>query len=285
MTSTIIPAHNEATVISYTLQSLIGQLCKDDVIVVVCNGCIDSTAVVARRFEPGATVLEIQIPSKVGALNLGERHAKGFPRIYMDADVSLSDGAIERIRDALDSGRWLAVSPTPVMKLDGSNWAVRSYYDIWLSLPYCKSGMLGAGVYALSEEGRRRFGEFPDVIADDGYVRALFKEHERGNVEGAYSYVRAPSNLHWLLKIKTRSRLGQMELAARFPELMKNEVKDYRGGLLSVLCNPLKWLKVAVYLYVSLMSRILAKQRIKNLSQYQWEKDLSSRQAGKGFHG
>ena len=58
--------------------------------------------------------------------------------------------------------------------LRGSSLAVRAYYRIWLRLPYVREGMIGVGVYALSEEGRRRFGEFPEVIADDGYVRMLF---------------------------------------------------------------------------------------------------------------
>lgn len=278
MTAVIVPAHDEAEVIMRTLQTLVAQTTAEDEILVVCNGCNDKTAEVARNFEPRCTVLETPIPSKSKALNLGDGHAKGFPRVYMDADVVLSDGALGKIKQVLDSGRLLAVSPEPQMDLRGASWAVKAYYDIWLSLPYCRSGMLGAGVYALSERGRRRFDQFPDVIADDGYVRALFKENERGKVEGAYSIVRAPANLHWLLKIKTRSRLGQMELAARFPELVLSEVKDYSGAMLNALRNPLKWPKVAVYLYVNGMSRILAKRRLANLAGYRWEKDHSSRQ-------
>ena len=47
--------------------------------------------------------------------------------------------------------------------------------------------MIGVGVYALSEEGRRRFDEFPEVIADDGYVRMLFSGTERIRVDDAPS--------------------------------------------------------------------------------------------------
>lgn len=47
-----------------------------------------------------------------------------------------------------------------LVNLDGASWAVRAYYDIWLSLPYCRSGMIRAGVYALSAAGRARFGDF-----------------------------------------------------------------------------------------------------------------------------
>jgi glycosyltransferase involved in cell wall biosynthesis len=277
VTAVIIPAHNEAAVIEQTLVALLGQAAPEDEIIVVCNGCSDDTAGAAGRFAPRVTVLETDVPSKTNALNLGDRQARSFPRIYLDADVILAEGALGRLVRALESGRWLAVSPGPVMILEEATWPVRAYYDIWLSLPYCRSGMIGAGVYALSKTGRARFGDFPDVIADDGYVRALFMEEERGRVEGARSMVRAPASLAWLLKIKTRSRLGGMELALRFPGLLANEVKDYSGALRGMIANPRNWPKVLVYLYVNLVSRLMARRRLKDLSRYRWEKDLSSR--------
>ena len=258
--------------------ALLEQARDGDEVIISCNGCTDETVAIARRFEPGVTVLDSPAPSKTGALNLGEQSARTFPRIYMDADIVLGEGALEKIRQALDSGRWLAVSPDPVMDYGGSTWAVRAYYDIWLSLPYCQSGMMGAGVYALSEAGRKRFDQFPDVIADDGYVRALFKEHERGKVKDAKAIVRAPSTLYWLIKIKTRSRMGQMQLAMQFPGLIQNEQKNHSGGIFQVMCNPVKWPKALVYLYVSVISRVLAKKRLADMTQYRWEKDISSRQ-------
>ena len=52
MTTIIIPAHNEAAVIGQTLQGLLRQAGEGDEVIVVCNGCSDDTAGVARRFEP-----------------------------------------------------------------------------------------------------------------------------------------------------------------------------------------------------------------------------------------
>lgn len=278
MASIIVPAHNEAGVIADTLRALLGQLAEQDEVIVVVNGCTDATESIARGFEPRIRVIHSPIPSKVAALNLGDQHATRFPRVYLDADVVLKDGALARIKSALNGGAWLAASPEPEMDLSASSWAVRAYYDIWLSLPYCRSGMIGAGAYALSEQGRQRFAAFPDVIADDGYVRALFKEHERGKVTGAVAVVRAPASLRWLLKIKTRSRLGYRQLAMAFPGLLGNEEKAYGSGIRAVLRNPLKWPGAAVYLYVNLVSRFLAARRLRNLAQYRWEKDVSSRQ-------
>ena len=195
----------------------------------------------------------------------------------MDADIRLANGALDAIKKTLAVGQYLAVSPDPLMDCGRSSWAVKAYYDIWLGLPFCQSGMIGAGIYALSEEGRKRFDRFPDVIADDGFVRALFKEHERGKAIGAKSIVRAPATLYWLMKIKVRSRMGQMQLANMYAELIRNEHKDHSGWILHALSRPANWPKVIIYLYISVMSRILARRRLRNTSAYKWEKDMSTR--------
>jgi glycosyltransferase involved in cell wall biosynthesis len=277
MTSIIIPAHNEESVILETLNVLMSIISVDDEVVVVTNGCSDNTEKIARKMEPRITVVNTKIPSKTNALNLGEQHVSSFPRIYMDADIRLTKGTIEKIYAALVPGKLLATAPEPRMDFTGSSWSVKAYYDIWLSLPYCRNGMMGSGVFALSKEARERFETFPDVISDDGYIRALFREHERGKAEGAVAIVRAPANLHWLLKIKVRSRLGQMEIAMKFPQLRKNEQKSYGSAIAENIRNPLKWPKLAIYLYVNVISRLQARRKIRDLPTYQWEKDMSSR--------
>ena len=61
--------------------------------------------------------------------------------------------------------------------------AVRNFYEVWQELPYVREGMIGTGVFALSEKGRKRFDTFPQFVADDGYIRLLFKNHERTKVD------------------------------------------------------------------------------------------------------
>ena len=93
--------------------------------------------------------------------------------------------------------------------------------------------MIGVGVYALSEEGRGRFGAFPDVIADDGYVRMLFSPSERIHVDDAPVRIYAPAGVSDLVRIKTRSRLGRYQLRQRYPDLVARErtTKSYRGAI------------------------------------------------------
>ncbi len=277
MAAIVIPAHNEATVIGRTLQSVLAQKREGDEVYVVANGCTDGTEDVVRAFGAEVTLLTTPIASKSRALNAGDRHAVSFPRIYLDADVVMAPGALVRIEQALASGRWAAVSTDPCMDTTLASWAVKAYYRIWLSLPYCRNGMIGAGLYAVSEAGRGRYAHLPDLIADDGYVRAVFAEHERGKVENACSIIRAPGSLRWLVKIKTRSRMGRIQLAPAFPDLVRNERKAYGAGLRAVLRNPLRWPAAAVYLYVALLSRCLAHWRLRRFAEPGWERDLSSR--------
>ncbi|MBS3805311.1 MAG: glycosyltransferase family 2 protein [Oleiphilaceae bacterium] len=277
MASIIIPAHNEEAVIARALSALVAQSTPDDEIIVCANGCTDSTVGIAETFKPRVHVLSIPFASKTQALNLGDSVAQGFPRIYVDADVELATGCLDRLKAVLVSGDCPAAAPEPVMNLQNSSWGVRAYYRIWLSLPYCQLGMIGAGVYALSEAGRARFDDFPDIIADDGFVRALFKEQERCKAIGAQVFVRAPVSLSSLLKIKVRSRVGQMQLAARFPELKHNEAKAYSTGIISVAKNPRLWPAAFLYLSVTLITRFRGRNRLQRLSAFKWEKDWSSR--------
>jgi glycosyltransferase involved in cell wall biosynthesis len=278
MISVIIPAHNEAAVISHTLAPLAEAVDAELVeIIVVCNGCKDNTAQIVRHDFPEVTCLETDIPSKTHALNLGDRVATHFPRVYMDADVVLSWDALNKIIETLGSGKTLAAAPAFQMEFTGVSWPVRAYYDIWQRLPYIKEGMIGTGVYGLTEEGRRRFERFPDIIADDGYVRALFKRHERSVVKGCEVTVRAPRTLADLLKIKTRSRLGVYQLHQKFPELVANEEKNYGSALKNLLVKVHLWPKLAVYLQVNLVARMRAKKQRHNMTAVTWERDESRR--------
>ncbi len=191
--SVVIAAHDEEEVVGRCLDALLEASRPDEIeIVVVCNGCTDRTADVARGYGDAVGVIETPRPSKTAALNLGDARFWAFhgsTSTRMSCSRSYRSGGSRR---RLAEGDALAASPVMDLDLSGSSLAVRAYYRVWRHLPYVREGMIGVGVYALSEEGRRRFGEFPDVIADDGYVRMLFSARERIRVEDAPVRVSAP---------------------------------------------------------------------------------------------
>jgi hypothetical protein len=139
--------------------------------------------------------------------------------------------------------------------------------------------MMGVGVYVLSEEGRRRFDAFPDVIADDGYIRMLFGADERARVDDAPVRVYAPGRLADLVRIKTRSRLGRYQLRQRFPDLHAREraAKSYRSAGSTILVRPWLWPAAMVYAAVLLETRRRARRQAAALEDYVWERDGSSR--------
>ena len=106
--SVIIPAHNEAAVIARTLAPLAPLAATGQLeVIVACNGCSDNTAGIAGQFE-GVTVLELEQPSKTAALNAGDAAASHWPRLYLDADVQISPGAVRAVLNALLSGQVLS---------------------------------------------------------------------------------------------------------------------------------------------------------------------------------
>jgi glycosyltransferase involved in cell wall biosynthesis len=280
--SVIIPAHNEEAVIGRCLRALVeGSASPDELeIVVVCNGCTDGTAAAARQVSGPIRVVETTVPSKTNALNLGDEFATRFPRLYVDADVVLSLEGAREIARVLSDGAALAAAPAvDTLFPPHTSWAVRAYYEFWMALPYTREGMMAAGVYAVSRDGRRRFDQFPDVIADDGYFRAQFSQSERIEVRSAVSRVSAPATVRDLVRIKSRSRLGFYQLRTRFPGIFTREAKtkQYGRALTYVLARPRLWPRALPYLYVNAVSRLRAGRQARSISGYTWERDDSSR--------
>ena len=195
MTSIIIPAYNEENVIEACLQPFVDMAGHGEVeVIVVCNGRTDQTSSIVRSLSKDFICIETDKASKTNALNMGDELAHSFPRFYLDADVVLQKETVLAVSSILENG-YLAAAPEVKINLHGSTVFVKAFYDTLFSLPYVRAGMIGAGVYALSRNGRERFTRFPEIIADDGFVRCLFTESERGLARGYYSIVNAPKNL------------------------------------------------------------------------------------------
>ena len=280
MTSIIIPAHNEANVIRRCLDAMTqGAEPGELEILVVCNGCTDNTAEVARSYAPLVTVLESEIPSKNAALNLGHVQATSYPRFYVDADIVMPLESIRRTASVLTGGKIHGAAPQIRVDLEGRGWPIRAYYNVWLRTPYVEKGMLGSGVYAISEEGGSRFTTFPDIIADDGFARLLFEPDERLTVEDAWFLMTPPETLRSLIHINVRRRVGRFEMAELHPETTKGEAKHQRGALYRLFANPTLWPGLAVYLYAKVACMAIYFVRERQGRHKEWNRDDTSRKA------
>ena len=278
MATVIVPAHNEASVIEACLNSIVNQAGIDHIIV-PCNGCTDNTVEIVESKFPNVVCLDIEKPSKTNALNVAEAKAKelgvSYPIFYIDADTRLSDNCIPHISQAMADSPTLLSAPTPIINTDKSSWLVKTYYKVWTRLPYIKEGVIATCSFIVSEEGRQRFDQFADVIGDDGYIRCHFKNSEIANIEGAEIYITAPKDIFSLIKIKTRARLGNMELISR-KKCPIQEAKNYGNVMKSRLLSK-EFLPTATYILIALFIRVRANMQFKKLDSYQWEKDTSSR--------
>ncbi|TFD91455.1 WecB/TagA/CpsF family glycosyltransferase [Cryobacterium serini] len=208
----IIPAHNEADVIERTLGSIAGLAAEGQVeVIVVCNGCTDSTAALARRFA-GVVVLEIENASKPGAMNVGDDTAQSWPRLYLDADIEITPGAVLDVFEAVRSPSILAARPAFSYDTTGASLPVRCYYRARVRIPDTGAVLWGAGGYALSAEGHDRFGRFPELTADDAFVDSVFTESEKRALSSVPTLVRTPRHAAGLLAVLTRQRRGVVEL-------------------------------------------------------------------------
>jgi glycosyltransferase involved in cell wall biosynthesis len=281
MISIVVPAFNERSVIARTLKTMTSGADPGELdVIVVCNGCTDDTATIARSFGQPVRVIETELPSKPRALNLGDQAAKTFPRLYTDADVTITIDMIRKLAQRLERGDVLAVAPTPQIDLAGCSWSVRACFDIKSRLPSAQEGIGGSGVYALSETGRRRFLEFPMVTSDDGYVRIQFTPEERETLTSASSTVFAPATIKDLIAYKTRAHYGSFELAELFPELWENRGESNALALGALFRCPWLWHKLFVYSCIAILARCRAKLQLRRKT-FTWQRDEASRGAAK----
>jgi len=112
----LIPAHNEETIISIAISSILPQLFSRDSLLVVADNCSDNTAIVAKSL--GAEVVVRTNHDQRGkgfALDWGIRYfAQAPPEIVVvvDADCKLGDLAIDRLASLC------AATNRPVQALD-----------------------------------------------------------------------------------------------------------------------------------------------------------------------
>lgn len=267
----IIPAHNEQSTIGRTLAPIapMAQLNQAQIIV-VCNGCTDNTAAIARGFR-GVEVFEIDTASKTAALNVGESAARAWPRLYLDADVGIEPVTVRAVFDSLSPGRVLAARPECTYDTTGAAAAVRSYYRARARIPTNQTALWGAGAYAVNQAGHSRFDSFPPVTADDSYIDGLFDTAEKVVVPtSAPVRVYTPRTVSGLLAVLGRQHRGVTELTTA------STTAGRVTALLASVRGPASAADVLCYAVLTVLGRVRTHRAISR-GRVGWERDLSSR--------
>jgi glycosyltransferase involved in cell wall biosynthesis len=279
MVSVVIAAHNEQNVLGGCLDALISQGVDACDIVVSANGCTDRTAEVAA--SRGVVVIDRTTPGKAAALNAADAVAKGFPRIYLDADIVLPPGAIDAaVAHISGHARRPAAAPSRRVNTRERAWPVRGYYAINERLPVFRNSLFGRGMFVLSEEGRSRFGEFPELVADDLFVDSQFSDDEKQSIDGVEVLVEVPYTTALLIKRLVRVRRGNAEVRAATSsgEVTGNARASSQSSWLRdvVLRDPRLVFAAIPFVVITLTAAVLAR-RTSSATSDSWGRDDSTR--------
>lgn len=275
--SVIIPAHNEAATIGRNLRALREGTRGDDLdVVVVCNGCTDRTADVARDADPRARVIEIAQPSKVEAVRVGNAATDVFPRIHLDADIELSGAHALELLEPITQDRVLATAPRRDVPRTGCSRWVRWYYDVWEALPQVEAGLFGRGVVVLSEEAQSRVAALPRLMSDDLGMSDSFTGEERRVVPGAVAVVHPPRTVRDLVRRRIRIATGNAQ-AGRLGVRRPSSRTSVRTLLALAVGRPGLAPRLPVFVAVHVAAQIGARRALRSGDFTTWQRDESSR--------
>jgi glycosyltransferase involved in cell wall biosynthesis len=271
--SVIIPAHNEATTIVRCLEALLGDARSSFDVVVACNGCTDNTVEVARSLGLPITVLDISTPGKTNALRQAEAATDVLPRLYLDADITLTHRAAAAVAQALHDGA-IAARPPITFDLTGASWLVRRFWAARVRLDGVMADLCGGGAYGLSATARLRFDQFPDITSDDLFVARHVKPHEITIVDTDPLIVLTPRTTKAQFKVLKRVYRGNQEFAAAFPAVATDTTGSTLRAVVEQARNPRHIIDAAVYIGFAVAARIANKF---DRAPTRWERDDSAR--------
>lgn len=215
--SIVIPAHNEAGRIRGLLETLTDPVLEGRLeIYVICNGCVDDTRQVAEEYS--VIVVEIADVGKHFALNEGDRLAgDAFPRLYCDADIQVTPTSILTLIDSLDTDEVRVAGPEIRFDVEQATRPVKMFYraeESPIQMRWQEKHLTGRGLYGASEKARRRFAEFPALVADDLFFDSQFTTAEKMILPGATSVLKVPPTFRELMRARIRVTQGNREYRA-----------------------------------------------------------------------
>ncbi len=279
MLTIIIPSNNEQSCIQHCLNALVQQvdLPADHgmQVIVAANGCNDLTVPLSQEMAPklrdagyDVLILDIPVGNKINALNEAETQATHDCRVFVDADVVLGSGLLSEMAQLLaQDGPVYAGGTVRIARPE--SLVSRAYAKVWTQLSFVREGVPGIGLYAVNAAGRSRWGAFPDIIADDRFVRLQFAPHERQKTHATYDWP-LPEGYENLVHVRHRWSKGNAELVDRFPELLENdsEINKSFASVLRLLRTPFS---SVVFVLVYLVSNRRAK-RANDGNAFVWQR-------------
>ena len=170
-------------------------------------------------------------------------------RLYLDADVIISETLLAELADVLNNTSPVYASGT--LKIPKSrSLATRGYAKIWENLPFVKFDIPGIGLYALNRAARERWDAVPRIYSDDRFVRVSFLHAERKKIAATYLWP-LPDGFFNLIKARIRWSKGNFEINRKFPNLLENDARS--SDMLGIIINFLRF-PVSAVVFISIYS-------------------------------
>ena len=270
----IVPAFNEEKVIAGTLEHLLSDAKAGEFeVTVVCNGCHDQTAKVAKKASGDINVIELAKASKTAAINAGLQAVRSSKIVLLDSDIRISTDDCRALAGALDGPGVDAAIGHMDINDSGCARSVKAFYRVWTRHPYVRNGKFAAA-FAISRDAMDKIGLLPDVIADDTYLKRMIPNDRVAVVDGVHFCANVPRDIATLIRVRSRVRRGNRQLAHYAPRRKLTSADNKGEFLLSICRQPALWKDIPAYVLVTIASRILA---LKSTSV--WERDVTTRQA------
>ena len=267
--SVVIPAYNEAVVITRTIESLLAQGYPGSLqIVVVDDGSPDDTyAVACAAFgaHPDVSIVRKPNGGKASALNVGIGHATGEILVGLDADTLFPPGTITRLVAPLADPRVGAVSGNAKVG-NRTNLVTR-----WQALEYITSQNLDRRAFSLLDcitvvPGAigawrtslvREVGGFSDdTLAEDQDLTLQIRRrgHTIAFADEAIALTEAPDTFAGLAKQRFRWSFGTLQCMWKHRDVLLRP----RYGTLGLIAMPNVWLFQLLFTAVSPLADLLA---------------------------
>lgn len=272
----IMPAYNEENCVGSTLNSLMKDMVPGEFdIVVVCNGCHDNTANIAKEAAEHVRVFETNVASKSNALNIGIKEAISETLVFLDADIKTSASSVRYLLRSLASTECDLAYGKAIFNTASCSAPVRAFYKAWRLNPYFDGGKVG-GFFVVSQAGKSSLGTFPKLTNDDEFVRRRLMAKSVYVPTATYT-VEPPRTLSSLIKVRSRVYRGNRELACLDVPVASNQQHANGSRFLQrLLRSPSAWAGAIVFAVVAAAAH-LRNRLLNNASQ--WEQDPTARTA------
>ena len=257
----VVPVRDEADTLRYTVPALLQvvQAVRAQV-VWVCNGCTDDSASIIRGLAGTlGTVLELQQPSKTGALQAGDE-ALGdlFPRFYLDADAWLRVDDLQRLLAALSIEEIEMVGARNAFDCTKATALSAAMARCWLSLPYARERCF-TGLIGVSRKARSRWTSWPDVLGDDLYAAAMVPSERRLIVSDTLLTSQPPADFRGWVRTRQRWAEGERQLLGLGIKMPPRLTQ--RRALLLRLINPATAIGAAAFILARLLGSARARRK------------------------